>query len=83
MSSLELLKNKVRKLSSTHPEVHVNVSINSPRVRLTNEPAVIRGVYPHVFTIEMETQGRQTLQYTDLLMGNVEIVELNSRAVSQ
>ena len=83
MSSLELLKNKVRKLYSTHPEVHVNVSINSPRVRLTNEPAVIRWVYPHVFTIEMETQGRQTLQYTDLLMGNVEIVELNSRAVSQ
>ena len=46
MSSLELLKNKVRKLYSTHPEVHVNVSINSPRVRLTNEPAVIRGSIP-------------------------------------
>ena len=46
-----------------------------------NEPAVIRGVYPHVFTIEMTTQGKQTLQYTDLLMGNVEIVELNSKAV--
>ena len=83
MSSLELLKNKVRKLYSTHPEVHVNVSINSPRVRLTNEPALILGVYHHVFTIEMEKEGRQTLQYTDLLMGNVEIVELNSRAVSQ
>ena len=81
MSSIDILKNKVRKLYNTHPDVHVNVSVNNPRVRLTNEPAVIRGVYPHVFTIEMKTQGKQTLQYTDLLMGNIEIVELNSKAV--
>lgn len=81
MSSLEKVKREVKKLYDSHTNIHVNVSVNSPKIRLMNEPAVIRGVYPHVFTIEMTTQGKQTLQYTDLLMGNVEIVELNSKAV--
>ena len=81
MKTLEMIKFKVRKLYDTDPNVHINVSINNPKVHLKNEPAVIRGVYPHVFTIEMQQHGRQTLQYTDLLTKNVEIIELNMKAV--
>lgn len=50
-----------------------------PKVSVRNEPAVIVGMYPNFFQIEERESGyprRHTLQYNDVLMGRVEILEL-------
>ncbi len=79
MSSVDIIKNRVRKLYDSHMPIHINVSTNNPKVHLTNEAAMILGVYPHIFIIETQNYGKQTLQYTDLMTKNIEILELSSR----
>ena len=79
MSSLDIIKSRVRKLYDSHMPIHINISTNNPKVYLTNEAAMILGVYPHIFIIETQNYGKQTLQYTDLMTKNIEILELSSR----
>ena len=79
VNSIDMIKNGILTLYKTNPNIHVNVSINNPKVKLTNRTAVIKGVYPHVFQIEDNNgsfKGRHTFQYVDVLTGNVEILEL-------
>ena len=86
MSSLDTIKKKIQKLFATDPNIHVNVSINKPRIRLINEPAVIKGVYPHIFQIEEYSSGAavcQSIQYNALLTGQVEIIELKAQSPSR
>ena len=80
MTTLEMIKNNIMILYRTHPDVHVNVTLpTSKKVTLFNQPVVIKGVYPHVFQIEERSHGfsmRHTHQYTEVLTGNIEILEL-------
>lgn len=79
MTSLDIIKSKIQRLYKTNPNIHINVSITSPKVILENEPVVIKGVYPHIFQIEERSSGapkRHTLQYTEVLLHHIEIVEL-------
>ena len=62
-------------------ENHINLcyTMRHPKVSVRNEPAVIVGMYPNFFQIEERESGyprRHTLQYNDVLMGRVEILEL-------
>lgn len=82
MTILERTREKIKHLYETNPHVHVNVSISHPKIELKNDPAVIKGVYPHVFRIEETSNGvpqYHTLQYTDVLTGQIEIAELNEQ----
>lgn len=77
---LDIIKSKIQKLYKYNPNIHINVSLTSPKVHLKNEPVVIKGVYPHIFQIEERSTGSpksHTFQYTDVLQRNVEILEMD------
>lgn len=79
---LEMIRRDIARLYKTHPQVHVNVKTTSPRIQLENAPAVIRGVYRNLFTISETAAGQEkthTLSYTDILTGEVEILELTRK----
>lgn len=78
MSSLEIIRNEIKRLFDLHPDIRVNVSMTRPKVHLKNEPAVIRAVYPNFFRIEENSSGNpklHTIQYTELLTNQIEIIE--------
>lgn len=79
MTSLDMIKSKIQKLYKTNPNIHINVTIAKPKINLKNEPVIIKGVYPHIFRIEERSSGSpecHTLQYTEVLLHHVEILEL-------
>lgn len=79
MSTLEIIREKIRHLYETNPEVHMNVVLDNPKTVLKNTPAKIVGVYPYIFRIEESTSGKprkHTLQYSDVLIKNIVILEL-------
>ncbi len=74
------LREKMKKLVAVNPNVHINVSLSKPRLNLKNEPVKITGIYAHIFQIEEYSSGapiRYTLQYADVLIKRIEIIELN------
>jgi len=78
MTQLDVIKQKVNYLYSVSPKIHINVRMNHPRLELKNDPVVIKGVYKNIFTIEEYTTGVprvHSLQYVDILTGNIEIIE--------
>ncbi len=80
MNAIDMIKNGIHTLYKTNPNIHVNMTINSPKVKLKNRAAVIKGVYPHVFQIEERgdsSKNLHTMQYTDVLTGTIEILELS------
>lgn len=79
MTTLDIIKNKIRYLYENNPNIHMNVTINHPKIELKNDPAVIKGVYSHIFRIEEYSKGvpqSHTIQYTDIMTKRIEIVEL-------
>lgn len=79
MTQLTIIKDKIKKLYKTNPNIHINVLMKRPNICLTNEPAIIKGVYPHIFQIEERSSGLSrcyTIQYTDVLTKCIEIVEI-------
>lgn len=76
MSDLSILKQTIKDLFHTNPNIHVNVSISRPKISLENQEAKIISVYPNIFIIE--SGGNQyTIKYLDLFTKNVEILELS------
>lgn len=62
----------------SNPHIHINVSLIQPKLHLNNVPVEITGIYPHIFQIEETAFGqkkRYILQYTDVLLHNVEILD--------
>jgi len=80
MNVLDIIKNEIRRLYTTHPDIHVNVTLKRPhRQTFYNLPVVIRGVYPHMFQVEYQDSGvtRSYMhQYTDIITKDIEILEL-------
>lgn len=77
---LDNIREKIKKLASSDPIIHINASLQSPRLTLKNAEAKITGIYKHLFLIEESSTGRirrHTLQYTDILTNQVEIIELS------
>lgn len=62
----------------SYKNIGTNVSLSQPKIRLRNHPVMIKGVYPNVFRIEEktgDTSACHTVQYAEVLMKRVEIVE--------
>ncbi len=77
MTALDAIKEKVKKRYEADPRVHISIAISHPRVHLKDDPAVIKAVYPHVFRVEELGSGAcHTIQYADLLTGQIRIREL-------
>ncbi len=79
MTSLDAIRAEIKRLYETNPNIHMNVSMINPRVTLSNEPVIIKGVYPHIFQIEEHSGGtpkNYIIQYADVLTGHIEIAEL-------
>ena len=78
MTQLDAIKRKVEYLYSVSPKIHINVNLYHPRLVLKNDAVEIKGVYKNIFTIEEYSFGRprlHSLQYVDVLTGNIEIIE--------
>lgn len=82
MNSLDAIRVKLRRLYNTDPHIRINVSMMNPRINLKNEQVTITGVYPHIFQIEERSSGspkKHTLQYSDVLIGHIEILDTEQR----
>lgn len=79
MTTLDFIKNRVKNLYETNPDIHINLSMSHPRVCVKNDPVKIIGVYKNVFRIEEHSNGSpqiHTFQYTDILTKQIEIAEI-------
>ena len=80
MNSIDIIRSNIWKLYVTHPNIHLRVVNRKQKIYLNYEPAVIKGVYPHIFQVEENSCGSPktyTFQYTDVLSHQIEIVELD------
>lgn len=77
MNDVRQIRQKIAERYRTNPKIRVNVNLSHPKLQLRGAEAVITGVYSHLFQVE-ETAGeckRHILQYTDVLLGSIEIIE--------
>ena len=77
--SLDQVKRAVRQLQGTSPQVHVQLTIRSPRRMQKSFSASIKGVYPNIFILSEKQDGKEKLHscaYADVLTGDVQIREL-------
>lgn len=74
------IKRRIEYLRDNHPNIHVNVKQTHPRASLENVPATIVEIYPNLFVLSEMSKGyeeRHTLKYSDVLIGNIEIIEFS------
>ena len=79
IQSVQQIRARILARCQRDPRVHINVSIQQPKLHLSNVPVEIMGVYAHLFQIEETTSGqakRHTLPYTDVLLHHIEILDL-------
>ncbi|MBE6821283.1 MAG: hypothetical protein E7516_09575 [Ruminococcaceae bacterium] len=79
MTTLDFIKNKMKTLYETNPNIHISISTSHPRISVKNDPVKITGVYKNVFRVEEYSSGtprNHTLQYTDILTKQVVIDEI-------
>ena len=80
MDSFEYIRHKVMRLYETEPCIHISIKTSHSRTARQEIPAVIKGVYKSIFQIEecdVKHPTRITVQYNDLLTGQVVIKELD------
>ena len=81
MNVLDIIRDRIRILYKTNPNIHVNVTLKRPhKTKLNNLAVVIKGVYPHMFQVEDSSEGVAKLHmhsYTDIVTKEVEILELS------
>ena len=81
MDYIEQIKNEIERLYKTNPNIHISVSRAHPKVIVEKSPAKIIGVYKNIFQVAECEPGkiaaRHTIQYGDILIGQVVIEELN------
>ena len=71
MTAVDEIKNKIQRLFHTDPIIHIDVSMNRPKIRIANQEARIKGVYSNVFQIEAQqiTQLHKTISRNSLFAG--------------
>lgn len=82
MNTLNAIKARVRTLYRTNPNIHMNVTIPGGRIHLKKHPVTITSVYPNIFSVEDRTTdpaSTHIVQYVELMMGYVEILELTQK----
>lgn len=74
MATINEIRLKIQELYHDNPDIHIDVSMNRPRIHIVNQEATIKGVYKNVFQIK--TGGEcHTLQYSDILIKRIRIAE--------
>lgn len=84
MLTVDKIKTELKRLKEENPKVHMDVALTRPKLTLTSVEAEIVGAYAHIFQIEENSSGelkRHTLQYSDILTGQVVIHELKNTAL--
>ena len=77
MTEEDRIRRRITALFQTNPVVHVDVSVDRPKMTVLNQEARIRGVYPYIF--RLESNGKcYTLQYADVLMKKIRIAEIEN-----
>lgn len=80
MQIIDEIRDNIKMLYETNPNVHVSIETKSPRkTSLNNVPALIKGVYPHMFMIEdksSDTSKIYTHNYTEIITKDIQIQEL-------
>ena len=80
IEAMNVIRERIARLYEIDPHIHVNVNMKKPKVELKNDSAIISGVYRYIFIVTEKSSGKvqsHTLQYADVLTGQVEILELN------
>lgn len=79
MNQVDYIKGEIQRLYETAPNIHISVRLPRSKLAANGAPAVITGVYRNIFRIEESECGYKrshSFQYTDVLIGQVEIEEL-------
>lgn len=82
-NALDSIRERIRELYERNPNIHVNITIQHPKLSLKNDPAVIKEIYPRVFRLEEYSTGVprcHTVQYAEVLTRQIQIVELEEGA---
>ena len=81
MNYIEQIKTGIIKLYRNNPNIHISVNKIHPKIIVDAQPVRIVGVYKNIFQVEECATGkpatRHTIQYSDILIGQVSIEELN------
>lgn len=80
VNQLTQIKQQLKQLYETNPDVHIDVFFKKERKRLENIPARITAVYPNLFSALLYLDDGEkiyTFQYVDILIHSVAIKELN------
>ncbi len=73
------LREKLKSMCETAPDIHISVSFTKPRVEINSECVKLVGAYKHIFQVEQDKNGRKqrySMQYGDIIAGIVKIEEL-------
>lgn len=79
-NDLSEIKMQIKVLCEKKQTIHVDMSLRNKNKNLSDLKGEITGVYPNVFTIdvfESEHKKSYNFQYTDLLINNIKIAEIN------
>lgn len=80
MNNTEIIKRKIERLFQSDKKIHIRVKNTRPKNTTTDLEVVIKGVYPNIFcVIEADSAFPKfySFQYTDVLIGRIEILELS------
>ena len=81
ISEVNMIRKKIQALYNAGGQVHINMIQSNPKRNLKNISVQIKGIYPHLFLIEELNNGTPktyTVPYTDVLVRQVEILELDT-----
>lgn len=69
---------QIKRRYETNPKMRINVALTQPKLHLEDVEVTITGVFSHIFQIEETDSGkplRHTLQYSDILLHHIEILD--------
>lgn len=78
INDVEMVRRQIRHRYETNPQMRINVSLTHPKLQLQNVQVTITGVFSHLFQIEECDSGRplrHALQYSDVLLHHIEILD--------
>ena len=76
---LQQIRQRISERYLSDPNIRIKVSLRQPKLRLSNVPVKITGVYRHIFQVEEDSSGqpkRHALQYADVLTHDIELLNL-------
>ena len=76
---LQQIRQRISERYRSDPNIRINVSLQQPKLRLSNVPVKITGIYRHIFQVEEDSSGqlkRHALQYADVLTHDIELLDI-------